>query len=120
MFCRFRITNGLVASNFSHLHITGGSVSPSNHKVAARSIVPSYVEVTTSIAVEVHLGIVVGPVLDCIDTVLAGFESTLFKGRSACEAGNSCEDSAGKSEGKHVGREMQRSESCRAGSVLSC
>jgi hypothetical protein len=75
------------------LHVSGWSVSLSNHKVASRPVVPCHVEVPSSIVPEFDIGKVVCPVLNRIEVivVLTSFKSRLR--RSLGDGRNSSKDS---------------------------
>jgi len=86
-----------------YLHVTSRSIPLPNHKVTTRPVIPSHIEVAASIVVEVNVGEVVGPVLDCVDAILAGLKSTFDRSCNS-HIGDSRKNPAGKSERSHVGK----------------
>jgi hypothetical protein len=85
----------------SHLHVTSRSIPFANNKIATAPIIPRHVEVSPGVVIEINVSKVIGPILDRIDAVLAGFKSVL-EGRRTGDLGNGSRNYAGESEGPHI------------------
>jgi hypothetical protein len=72
-----------------HIHVATRSVPLPDHKVSS------------SIVVEVDIRVVIGPVLNRVDAVLAGLERAFRRGSS----NDGSEEATGKSEGPHYGND---------------
>jgi hypothetical protein len=84
-----------------HIHVATRSVPLPDHKVSSRIVIPRHIEVPASIVVEVDIRVVIGPVLNRVDAVLAGLERAFRRGSS----NDGSEEATGKSEGPHYGND---------------